>query len=83
MFVDGDYFSVEVEAIGGAPMITGIAPVAQPAAAPRPAPAAAPKPAAAAPAAAPKPAAPVEGGTRLEAPMPGMVMRYAVKEATV
>ncbi|MFZ2444755.1 MAG: pyruvate carboxylase subunit B [Syntrophobacteraceae bacterium] len=80
VFVDGDYFSVEVEAIGGAPMITGIAPVAQPAA-PRPAPAAAPRPAAAAaPAAAAKPAAPVEGGTRLEAPMPGMVMRYAVKE---
>jgi len=24
VFVDGDYFSVEVEAVGGAPMITGI-----------------------------------------------------------
>ncbi len=82
VFVDGDYFSVEVEAIGGAPVITGITPVAAPA--PRPAPAPAPKPAAApapAPAvAAPKPAAPVEGGAKLEAPMPGMVIRYEVKE---
>ncbi len=81
VFVDGDYFAVEVEAIGGAPMITGIAPA--PAAVPRPVPVAAPKPAAAAPApaaAAPKPAAPVEGGARLEAPMPGMVIKYQVKE---
>lgn len=79
VFVDGDYFSVEVEAIGGAPMITSIAP--QPVAMPKPAPAA-PKPAAAAApaAAAPKPAAPVEGGARLEAPMPGMVIKYQVKE---
>ena len=46
VFVDGDYFAVEVEAIGGAPIITSIAPAA--AAAPRPAPAAAPRPAAAA-----------------------------------
>jgi len=80
VFVDGDYFSVEVEAIGGTPIITSIAPAA--AAAPRPAPAAAPKPAAAAApaAAAPKPAAPVEGGTKLEAPMPGMIIRYEKKE---
>ena len=35
VFVDGDYFSVEVEAIGGTPMITGITPM--PAAAPKPA----------------------------------------------
>jgi pyruvate carboxylase subunit B len=79
VFVDGDYFSVEVEAVGGAPMITSIAPAPQVA---MPKPAAAPKPAApaAAPAAVPKPAAPVEGGARLEAPMPGMVIRYEVKE---
>ena len=77
VFVDGDFFSVEVEAIGGAPMITGITPMAAPA--PRPAPAAAPKPAAA-PAAAPKPAAPIEGGAKLESPMPGMIIRYEVKE---
>jgi pyruvate carboxylase subunit B len=81
VFVDGDYFSVEVEAIGGAPMITGITPM--PAAAPRPAPAAAPRPAAApaaTPAAAPSPAAAVQDGTKLEAPMPGMIIRYEVKE---
>ncbi len=75
VFVDGDYFSVEVDAIGGVPMITGINPIPQPVAAPRPVPVAAP-----APAAAPKAAAPVEGGSRLEAPMPGMVIRYVVKE---
>ncbi len=81
VFVDGDYFSVEVEAVGGTPLITGITPVAAPA--PAPMPAAAPRPAAAPPvaAAAPrKPAAPpVEGGAKLEAPMPGMVIRYEVK----
>jgi len=79
VFVDGDYFEVEVEQVGGAaPMITSITPVAQPVAAPKPAAAPAPKPAAAAPAAAP--AAPVAGGTKMESPMPGMVIRYEVKE---
>lgn len=80
VFVDGDYFSVEVEAVGGAPLITGITPVAAPA--PRPAPAAVPQPAApaAAPAAPRSAAAPVAGGAKLEAPMPGMVIRYEVKE---
>ena len=82
VFVDGEYFEVGVEVIGGAPAVASIAPVA----APRPvaaAPAAAP--AAAAPAAAPKPAAaPVAGGTPLPAPMPGMIIRYEVAEgATV
>jgi pyruvate carboxylase subunit B len=92
VFVDGDYFAVDVEAVGGAPLITAIAPAAAPvpkaAPAPAPKPAAAPAPAAPpkhapapAPAAPPKPAAvPVEGGTKLEAPMPGMVIRYDVKE---
>lgn len=78
VFVDGDYFSVEVDAVGGAPMITAFTPMA---AAPQPAaprPQAAPAPAPAAPA---TPAAPpVEGGSKLEAPMPGMVIRYEVKE---
>ncbi len=73
VFVDDDYFSVTVEPVDGAPMITGITPVAAPAPAPDPKPAAAP-------AAAPRPAAPVEGGTKLLAPMPGMVIRYAVKD---
>ena len=80
VFVDGDYFEVDVEQVGGAaPVITSIAPVAQPAAAPRPAAAPAPKPAAAA-APAPAAAAPVAGGTKMESPMPGMVIRYEVKE---
>jgi pyruvate carboxylase subunit B len=90
VFVDGDYFAVEVEEIGGAPVITAITPVA---AAPAPAPAAppAPRPAAAAPppaapapapaeAPAPRAAAPPTGGTAIEAPMPGMIIRYEVKE---
>ena len=77
VFVDGDYFSVEVEAVGGAPLITALTPVAAP-------PAPTPKIAQAAPAPAPAPARPapaqVEGGSKLEAPMPGMVIRYEVKE---
>lgn len=88
VFVDGEYFEVAVEQVGGAPMISSITPMARPAAAPvappatpRPAPAAAPQ---AAPAS-PKPAAaPVAGGTPVQAPMPGMIIRYEVSEgATV
>ncbi len=77
VFVDGDYFEVEVDEVGGAPVVTAVTPMMpQPVAAPAPAPAA-PAPAAAA-APTPKPA--VEGGTPIEAPMPGMVIRYEVKE---
>lgn len=95
VFVDGEYFEVEVEQVGGAPVITSIAPAAQPAAPPQPAaapqrpslvpppppkPAAAPTPAPQAPAA-PKPAAPAAAeGTPIEAPMPGMIIRYEVNE---
>ncbi len=76
VFVDGDFFAVEVDPVGGAPVITTITPVAAPAqiavqAAPAPAPACAPAPAA---------PAPMAGGAKLEAPMPGMVIRYEVKE---
>jgi len=100
VFVDGEYFEVEVEQVGGMPLVTQITPMAQPAAAPasqpqpaglRPAapqpmvppppprPAPAPQPAAAP--APPKPAAaPVTGGTTIEAPMPGMIIRYEKKE---
>lgn len=79
VFVDGEYFEVEVEQVGGAvPTITSITPMpaAAPPLLPRPAaPAAAP---ASAPAA-PKPAAaPVEGGMPILAPMPGMIIRYEV-----
>jgi biotin carboxyl carrier protein len=75
VFVDGQYYQVEVECTSGAPVITGVAPVA----APRPA-------AAAAPAAAPRPAAPAApaetlaaGDVPLKAPMPGMIISYSVK----
>jgi pyruvate carboxylase subunit B len=83
VFVDGEYFAVDVEEIGGAPVVTSIAPAAAPRAAvvppPPPRPAAAPAPA---PAAAPAPrkaAAPADG-TAIEAPMPGMIIRYEVGE---
>jgi pyruvate carboxylase subunit B len=78
VFVDGQYYNVEVECTSGAPVITGVAPAAargtgvSPAAAAAPA----PKPAAA-------PAAPAEslaaGDVPLKAPMPGMIISYAVK----
>jgi pyruvate carboxylase subunit B len=79
VYVDGQYYQVEVECTSGAPVITGVAPVA---AAPQPAPAPAaappPKPApAAAPAAAPEALA--AGEVPLKAPMPGMIISYAVK----
>ncbi|MGD9506487.1 MAG: pyruvate carboxylase subunit B [Syntrophobacteraceae bacterium] len=93
VFVDGEYFEVEVEQVGGAPIITSITP----AAAPQPVapqtqslvppppvrPAAAPAaPVSPAPQAAPAPsAAPAAvGGTKIEAPMPGMIIRYEVAE---
>jgi pyruvate carboxylase subunit B len=79
VFVDGQYYAVEVECTSGAPVLTSVAPVAA-------APVAAPKPAVAlaAPAAAPAPArAPAAelaaGEVPLRAPMPGMIISYAVK----
>jgi pyruvate carboxylase subunit B len=96
VFVNGDFFEVDVEQIGGAPVVTAVTPVAaaQPQAVPaaptrmavpppppRPAAAAAPAPAAQPAAAAPpKPAAGPVTGTNIEAPMPGMIIRYEVKE---
>jgi pyruvate carboxylase subunit B len=82
VFVDGAYYAVEVECTGGAPVLTGVTPMAAPAAAPRPAAAAAPAPApAAAPkrAAAPAEAAMASGDVPLRAPMPGMIISYSVK----
>ncbi|MDP3182646.1 MAG: pyruvate carboxylase subunit B [Desulfobaccales bacterium] len=81
VFVDGQYYEVEVECTSGAPVLTSVTPAAV-TAAPRPA-IAAPKPAAA-PVAAPKPAAaPAEalaaGEVPLRAPMPGMIISYSVK----
>jgi pyruvate carboxylase subunit B len=80
VFVEGQYYEVEVECTAGAPVITGVAPAAmaapRPAAAPTPAPAAPPKPAVV-------PAAPAEelapGEVPLRAPMPGMIISFMVK----
>ncbi len=62
VFVDDEYFEVDVEEVGGAPVVTSVVPAAAPAAAPK----AAPKKAAPA-------AAPAVDGTPMVAPMPGMI----------
>jgi oxaloacetate decarboxylase alpha subunit/pyruvate carboxylase subunit B len=69
VFVDNEYFKVEVEEEGGAPVVRSVSPVAAPAKA------AAPK-AAPAPAAKKEAAPPAVDGTPLLAPMPGMVVKY-------
>ena len=82
VFVDGQYYQVEVECTSGAPVISGIsvspvaAPVAGRGAGVSPVVAAAPAP--------PRPAAPAAetlaaGDVPLRAPMPGMIISYAVK----
>ncbi len=89
VFVDGEYFEVEVEEVGGAPVAVTVAPQTRtaptaPAPQPRPVvpppppppPAAEPKPAAPPP---PKPSVPTTG-VAIEAPMPGMIVRYEVEE---
>jgi oxaloacetate decarboxylase alpha subunit/pyruvate carboxylase subunit B len=83
VFVDGDYYEVGVEEIGGAPVINFInqVPAAVTPAPPAPKPAVpAAKPAApAAPAKAPMPEAvptDVGAGVTLNAPMPGMIVSY-------
>ncbi len=82
VFVDGEYFEVGVDVVGGAPMVNYARPMAAPVAMPAPAPVAAPAPApapASAPEApkaeAPKAAADTKG-TPLLAPMPGMIVKY-------
>ncbi len=86
VFVDGEYFEVAVDEVGGSPMISYVQPMAagmqMPVAAP---PAARPAPAAKKPAAAEAketmpevPAAAVEG-TPVTAPMPGMIVKYEKK----
>ncbi|MDR2786762.1 MAG: carboxylase, partial [Candidatus Accumulibacter sp.] len=74
VFVDDEYFNVEVDPTGEAPAV--VVPVAAPTSAPRAA--TAPAPVAASKAAVPAPAAaPAEvGGTKLAAPMPGLIIRY-------
>ncbi len=87
VFVDGEYFEVGVDEVGGSPVITYAAPQAAP-----PAPAQAPvqpAPAAASPAPAPEkpekepepapepvPEPVSSSGTSVSAPMPGMVIKY-------
>ncbi len=75
VFVDNEYFAVDVDPVGGAPVFAAAQPavVSRPAARAAAAPAPAPK---AEPAAAP--AQPVSG-TLLVAPMPGMVVRFEKK----
>ncbi|MCX5883243.1 MAG: carboxylase, partial [Deltaproteobacteria bacterium] len=72
VFVEDTYFEVGVEEIGGAPVVSYIQPAKPVAAAPV---SAAAKPAPAAPAAAAPAAAPVDG-TPINAPMPGMIVRF-------
>ena len=78
VFVDQDFYEVDVEEVGGAPVITSMkqqAVAAAPVAVPKQAAVAAPaKAAAVAQAASPAPV--VQGGTPLLAPMPGMVLRH-------
>ncbi len=80
VFVDGDYFEVGVDALGGPPVVAYARPAAAPAAAAAPAPAApaaAPvAPAPEAPKAEAPPAAADTKGTPLSAPMPGMIVKY-------
>lgn len=78
VFVAGDYFEVEVQEAGGVPVVTGVTPMA-PRVAPTPV---APAPVAPTPEAAPaKPVVvPAVEGTPIEAPMPGMLIRYEVKQ---
>ncbi|MFP4629804.1 MAG: pyruvate carboxylase subunit B [Desulfohalobiaceae bacterium] len=82
VFVDGEYFQVEVEAVGGEPMVSSVTPAAAPkqeASKPQPQAAAAkPKPQAE-PAAKKEQSAPAEG-SKVEAPMPGMIIRHEVQE---
>lgn len=81
VFVEGDYFEIGVDEVGGAPVITYAAP--QPSApTAAPAPKAEPAPAAKAvpaPKEEPAPAASVSG-TPVSAPMPGMIIKYQKSE---
>jgi len=76
VFVDDEYFEVEVDEVGGPPVVTAVTPMM-----PKPVPAVAPvAPAAAAPAPVAAAKVAVAAGTPITAPMPGMIIRYEVKE---
>ncbi len=77
VFVDDDYFLVEVNEKGGTPRIVTQQPAPKPAPVQQAAPAPTPAPVKAAPA--PAPVVSAEGGTPISAPMPGMLVRYEKK----
>jgi pyruvate carboxylase subunit B len=76
VFVDGEYYEVEVEETKGVPTVTRITPTARPA----PPPAAPPKPEEKTREAVAKTATLAEGEIAVSAPMPGMVIDYKVNE---
>lgn len=76
VYVDGNYYLVEVSEKGGAPRVVSSRPASQPIShtpAPKPA---TPAPNQAAPVAPPAPTVAVEGGTPIVSPMPGMFVKY-------
>lgn len=89
VFVDGEYFEVEVEEVGGVPVAVTVAPPKPTAPAPKPKAATPPPPPPPPPPSAPTPtpSAPTKPkavtpttGVTIEAPMPGMIVRYEVEE---
>jgi len=84
VFVDEEYYEVEVEEVGGIPRVSSIVPTGSSVAPPKAVQSAAVVPPAPRPAPktlAPKQAAPASAdGTAVIAPMPGMVIRYEVNE---
>jgi len=82
VFLDNEYFSVDVDPTGDVPVVSAPRVVSAPAVTQTAAPVAAPK-AAAVVAAAPVPAASTDSdvhGTRMLAPMPGMIIKYVKNE---
>ena len=77
VFVDNEFFSVDVDPVGDAPMAIAPHAVQPPVAAP--AAPAAPAPAAAAPPLKQEPSPASHAGTLLLAPMPGMIVKYEKK----
>jgi len=77
VYIDNEYFSVDVDPVGGAPVVTRMAAPVMP---PQPtAPAPAPQAAQVKAEAAPRPAVASGSGTMLLAPMPGMIVKYEKK----
>jgi pyruvate/oxaloacetate carboxyltransferase/biotin carboxyl carrier protein len=80
VYVDGEYFLVEINEKGGTPKVTSPKPVVQPTPVVQPKPAVTEvKPAPAVAAATVQAVPSVEGGTPITAPMPGMLVKYDKK----